>query len=286
MPLRFPGAWRFAPPPDGHFLNRAIPAEVVGEFSALIDKLPAPQGRWSMLEHFKKHFGATSTSSSESWAQSDLIVAMDSSAANAPMFIEGFFDACESLRATNDGWFVPDSAFINAILVKHNLGYEIRHPDLIARELAGPPIAPPPALPTLATRARDLLDRSILRSEQLLVEGRPREAVQEIVWLLETVATAFKGLETQSGKVEGKYFNQIVRDLRAKHPGTTLERVLEWISAMHGYLSSPTGGGVRHGVDVDGGVDLDANQARLFCNLTRSYIYFLLVEHASLGRAL
>jgi hypothetical protein len=120
------------------------------------------------------------------------------------------------------------------------------------------------------------------RSEQLLSEGHPREAVQEILWLLETVTTAFRGIETESGTVEGKYFNQIVRDLRVKRPGTTLDRVLEWVTSVHGYLSSPTGGGVRHGLDLSQGVELDANEARLFCNLIRSYLAFLLAEHERL----
>ena len=100
--------------------------------------------------------------------------------------------------------------------------------------------------------------------------------------MLETVATAFRGIETQAGKIEGNYFNKIVGDLKAKNAGTTFNRVLEWITTMHGYLSSPTGGGVRHGIDLNGGVDLDVNQARLFCNLTRSYIQYLIVEHKAL----
>jgi hypothetical protein len=136
----------------------------------------------------------------------------------------------------------------------------------------------------MAEKARETLERSLKRSEELLSEGRPREAVQEVLWLLETVSTAFRGIETQSGRVEGKYFNKIADDLRKKHPGTTLERVLDWITMMHGYLSSPAGGGVRHGMDLDSGIDLDPNQARLFCNLTRSYISYLIVEHDSLFR--
>lgn len=285
MPLRFPGAWRFSPPANGHFINGALPEPAVSEFSHLIEKMPAPDGRWSLLEHFKSYFGASSSSSSEGWAQYDLMKAMDSAAANAPMFIENFYDACEALRARGKDWFVPDATFINVILNKYNIGYEVRPPDLVARELGGPTIPVQVRTPTLAEHARDVLEKSLLRSDQLLAEGRAREAVQEIVWLLETVATAFRGLETHSGRVEGKYFNQIVRNLRAKHPGTTLDRVLEWISGMHGYLSSPTGGGVRHGIDLDSGVSLDANEARLFCNLTRSYILFLLVEYEEVHRS-
>lgn len=62
--------------------------------------------------------------------------------------------------------------------------------------------------------------------------------------------------------------------------GSTLERVLEWVTNVHGYLSSPTGGGVRHGLDLNAGVLIGANEARLFCNLIRSYISYLLSEVA------
>jgi hypothetical protein len=284
MALRYPGVWRFAPPADGHFVNASIPEAAVSEFSDVIDKIRTEKSRWSMLEYFKSSFGAHSHSSNESWAYSDLIRAMDDAAKNAPLFIENFYDGCEAIRQESEEWFVPDASFINAILAKHNIGYEIRPPELIPRELGGAPITVSTPTPNLAERANEILEKSLKRSEDLLVEGRPREAVQEVLWLLETVATAFRGIETESGKIEGKYFNKIVGDLRGKHSGTTLDRVLEWISTMHGYLSSPTGGGVRHGIDLDGGVDLDHNQARLFCNLTRSYISFLIVEHDSLCR--
>lgn len=285
MALRFPASWRFTPPADGRFVNASIPADALREFSELIDKIRTEQRRWSILEHFKSAFGSYSASSSESWAYTDLLNLMSSAADNAPLFIETFYDACEELRQTSGEWFVPDVSIINALLAKCCIGYEIRPPNLIARETHGPPIevAQPMAI-SLADSARQRFNKSLERSEELLRDSRAREAVQEILWLLETVATAFKGLETQSGKVEGKYFNTIVADLRAKHPGTTLDRVLEWITGMHGYLSSPTGGGVRHGVDLNQGVDLDSNQARLFCNLTRSYISFLLVEHDTLNR--
>jgi hypothetical protein len=49
--------------------------------------------------------------------------------------------------------------------------------------------------------------------------------------------------------------------------------------ALHGYLSAPKGGGVRHGADLKAGVAMQANEARLFCNLIRSYIDFPLAEY-------
>lgn len=284
MGLKFPGAWRFTPPADGHFINAQMPSGAVADFRDLIEKIRTDLSPWATMEHFKHAFGARSTSSSESWAYSDLITASDSAAENAPLFIESFYDACEDLRGKPGELFVPDVTVINAVLARHTVGYLVQPPNLIALELAGPsiPVAPPP--PSLSESAREVLEKSLKRSDELLREGHLRESVQEILWLLETVTTAFRGVETESGKIEGKYFNRIVRELRSNHPGTTLDRVLDWITNMHGYLSAPGGGGVRHGVDLKSGVDLDANEARLFCNLARSYISFLIIEHETLCR--
>ena len=174
---------------------------------------------------------------------------------------------------------------INAILAKHNIGFEIRLFRLEPRESAAVSVVPVAEVPpTLAERAVDLLQASLSRSEELLSERRGREAVQEGLWLLETVATAFRGLDTGVDKVDGKYFNQIVKELRKAKVGTTLDRVLEWMIMLHGYLSSPSGGGVRHGLDLDKGVPISDNEARLFCNLIRSYLSFLLIEHEHLAR--
>ena len=106
--------------------------------------------------------------------------------------------------------------------------------------------------------------------------------MQELLWLLESVVTAFRGLDVSGDLVRGKYFNQIARELRASAPGTALDRVVDWLLSLHGFLSSPTGGGVRHGMDLNTGIEMSANEALLFCNLIRSYLSFLLAEHERL----
>jgi hypothetical protein len=103
-----------------------------------------------------------------------------------------------------------------------------------------------------------------------------------LLWLMETISTAFQGLNTGTGTVQGEYFNTIVADLRKHSQGTTLNEVLDWIKKLHGYLSSPTGGGIRHGADLKAGVVTKPHEARLFCNLIRSYIHFLIEEHERL----
>lgn len=60
-------SWRFDTPGPK-------PSEAVRAFDTLIDKVVAQGSRWSMLEHFKSHFGGSGSSCSESWAESDVIV--------------------------------------------------------------------------------------------------------------------------------------------------------------------------------------------------------------------
>jgi hypothetical protein len=272
---------------DGRFVNHTVPPAVVEDCIALIKKVATQGDYQEVLEHFKGYFcgacgSSHSWSSDAGWAETDLWTYARKAAANAPLFIEAFYDACQSF-AKDDDW-APDAEIINEVLTRHNVGYLIKPPRLEPRENAPPVVAVVAAPPTLAERAVEILQRSLTRSEELLGQGRGREAVQETLWLLETVTTAFRGVETATGTVEGKYFNQIVRELREVDSSATLKRVLDWISGLHGFLSSPTGGGVRHGLDLDAGVQIGENEARLFCNLIRSYLSFLLIEHQRLAR--
>jgi hypothetical protein len=284
--LQFDPKWRFKPPPDGRYRNTALPQEALRELDRLIGKVATQGERWDILEHFKGAFckacGASHAwSSSESWAETDLSASMRHAAANAPLFLEAFHEACEELR--EQGLFAPDAPMINEICEKHNVGYVLKPPELILREsLAATSVPVVERPPTLAEAALEMLQQSLQRAERLQSEGHHREAVQETLWVLESVTTAFRGVASAGNTVRGKYFNEIVKDLRRLAKGSTLERVLEWVSAVHGYLSSPTGGGIRHGLDLNAGVPIGAGEARLFCNLIRSYISYLLTEHERL----
>ncbi len=97
------------------------------------------------------------------------------------------------------------------------------------------------------------------------------------------MTTAFRGVSTEDGTVQGDYFNKIIGDLRAMGRSNNLKQILGWMMTLHGYLSAPKGGGIRHGVDLKEGVAVEANEARLFCNLIRSYITFLIIEHERLS---
>jgi hypothetical protein len=266
-----------------------MPEEAVAEVIELIQRVATQGPRQDVLEHFKGYFCSASGtshswSSSGSWAVTDLWRDARQAAENAPLFIEAFYDACESFRGGDPDRFAPDVGMINGLLERHGIGYELRPPRLELRGNVAQLVEVAERPPSLAERSIELLQESLRRSQDLLAAGRGREAVQESLWLLETVATAFRGLDTGAETVEGRYFNQIVQQLRRGHPGTTLSRVLEWITALHGYLSSPTGGGVRHGLDLSEGVAVSENDAHLFCNLIRSYLHYLLAEHGHLTR--
>jgi hypothetical protein len=157
---------------------------------------------------------------------------MSDAATNAPLFIEAFYDACTSLQRANPDYVIPDVAVINRILANCDARFQVQPPALISQivqeaiEVAEQPLS-------LDQQAQEIIQQSLKQSEQFLSEGRDRQAVQEVLWLLETVATAFRGLDTGARTVQGKYFNKIAEDLRKHHKGKILEHVLAWVTTLH-----------------------------------------------------
>ena len=280
--LNFDPNWRLMPPGK-------IAPDVIPEFAVLISRVAGQFGnRQPIIEHYKRYFADAAgqpcyQSSSLSWAESDLNGHMREAGENAPLFIEAFFTAGQALKNRNPEFVVPDVGMINHVLNKHQAGYELAPPHLIARN--------PPAsisveqLPTsLDAQAHEKIQQTLKTAEDMLTAGRNRQAVQEILWLLETVSTAFQGVHVGDTTIQGKYFNKIADELRAHRKGQVAEQAISWMKTLHGYLSSPTGGGVRHGSTLSSESDLSAHEARLFCNLIRSYLHFLLDEYDYLKR--
>lgn len=281
MPLQLPEGSRFGRQSN----SEALPGKVVSEFDDLIGKIAAQGDRRYLFEHFKGYFcgsigAAHSWSSSESWAYTDLQRYMEDAARNPAMFIEAFYDACEALRLEAK-YELPGVDLVNEILREHKVHLQICPPRLLRVDSVARVPAPQPP-PTLTEEAGAIVKRSIQRAEDLLGENRPREAVQEMLWILESIATTFRGVSLSTGTVQGRYFNEIARELRSASRGTTLERVIEWSTQLHGYLSSPTGGGVRHGLDLSNGTAISLEEGRLFCNLILSYVTYLMAEHGRL----
>jgi hypothetical protein len=278
--LEFDGNWRFDTPGGIEFT-------VQRDFREFIDRICGQGDRKAILEHFKARFaGAAGVphyfSSDVSWASSDLDQVMGQAAANAPLFIEAFYDACAELKLRNPPITVPDVGRINRVLNDAGAGYQIDPPHLIATR-THIPIAVPDQAPSLDVQARVLIEEALQGSERALNAGNGRQAVQEALWLLETISTAFRSSDIYEGSIQGNYFNKIIRELRQRGRGHQ-DQILQWMMTLHGYLSSPTGGGVRHGVDLREGLALGANEARLYCNLIRSYLSYLMAEHERISR--
>jgi hypothetical protein len=286
--LKFDPRWHFAPPHDGEYKNTAIPKKAIKVFLMLIEKTSVPRKRWRILEQFKISFRAACgesymKSSSESWAESDMTYSMNQVAKNAPVFLDAFYSACEKLRAPN--LYTPDAEMINDICKKYKVGYSIRPPNLVLRGAGGGASVPVSThSQTLTAKATEQLQKSLQRSDTLLSDGNHLEAVQATLWVLESLATAFQGVRGGKRVVKGKYFNEIVKDLRNIAQGSSFEIILGWMKTLPGYLSSPTGGGVRHGLDLKNGVPIEPAEARLFCNLIRSYAGYLIAKHEELSQ--
>lgn len=278
--LQFDGRWRFDSPGP-------IEPAVREGFRELINRVSGQSDRKPILEHFKARFAAAASmqywpSSNERYASEDLDREMEHAAENAPVFIEAFWDACEELRARNPAMVLPDAARINRVLLDADAGYQLDPPMLVTTRVHIP-ISVPEAPPSLDAQAQAIINQALQASERSLSEGDGRQAVQEVLWLLETISTAFRDPGIFDGSIQGRYFNRIIGELRHRGRGHQ-EQILQWMMTLYGYLSSPTGGGVRHGVDLKEGVALHIDEARLYCNLIRSYLTFLIAEHERLAR--
>lgn len=266
-----------------------MPIDAIDSFISVINQIGFQRNRKAVLERFKQAFATVGAipyyqSSAERFVEEDLRTAMCAAANNAPLFIDAYDTIANQLRSSDPLLGVPDDAYINEILRQHRVRFEIARPFLAAvGEQTS--IAVPERPPTLDEQASQLIVQTLQSSDDALSKGKPVEAVQAILWLLETVSTAFRDPGLSGGSIQQTYFNRIIRELRQKRGvGGHQDHILSCLLALHGYLSSPTGGGIRHGTDLLEGKALNLDEARLFCNLTRSYLIYLIAEHERLSR--
>ncbi len=275
-----------SPPPDGTYINNAITNEAVDEFFTFA-KLTAQRGDAEEIYYiFRGEFSEAVgmpryRSSSLYFAPSDAKLAMENAASNAPVFIAAFYRACTEVAERFGPTNVPDVAMVNRLLEKYRIGYVIDPPKLRPREA----VDVVPVHPTnLLQQAHEKFRSAVERSEQLLRENKSEEAVNHIWWLLESISTAFAGLTVNGRKIEGDYFNAVVKNIQQAGGGSTLGTVARWLAALQSYLSGTDQGGIRHGrqLHLEG---LQPHEAVLFFNLTRSYISYLLAEYERLTSA-
>jgi hypothetical protein len=283
MPLSIKSEWLFSSPENGTFIYKEIPQDVVYKFNELILKISSQGNRKSIIEEYKANYCASIgnsyySSSNVSWAESDLLSAMSDAAKNAALFIKSYFDVSEQLKM-NQNITIPDVSIINTILSEGKLGYKINGTSLEQRDNTDVIIPVQKEIIDKDEKNYSLILESFNRSDKLLSQGYSKEAVQESLWLLETITTGFLNVDTESEKVEAKYFNQIIKELSKKKTDHVFRNVISWMMTLHGFLSSPTGGGIRHGMDLNLGNVPTIDEARLYFNLIRSYTYYIYSEY-------
>ena len=273
--LKFDGKWRFESP-------GILEPEVVHQFRSLIDRTCGQGNRKVILERFKCSFAKAALedyypSSNVGWASTDLDSLMHQASDNAPLFIDAFFRASEKLRDKYPDLVVPGVEQINRILNNARVGFQVAPPNLVATGKSVS-IPVPDQRPSLDRRAEEKIDEALIAADRALREGKGRQAVLELLWLIETISTAFRAPEPAEQSVQGRYFSKIIIELRERGHDHQ-KQIFRWMKTLHGFLSSPTGGGIRHGLDLTQGTELGINEARLYCNLIRSYLTYLIAEH-------
>lgn len=204
----------------------------------------------------------------------------DAGRQNAALFCEALYDGLMDIQNMSENNVIPPWNYVNQFLSP--CGFSISPPELVLAKNYKP-IPVPSSIPTLTMQANELIQRSLSDSETHLIAGRNRAAVQKILWLLETISTAFRGMVIDEKNITGKYFSKIIGDLRRMHNNSILDKVFHWLENIYGYLSAPDGGGIRHGAALNQHIELSSGEARLFCDLSRSYITYLIHEHARLS---
>ncbi|WP_210504842.1 hypothetical protein [Pantoea ananatis] len=278
--LKFDTAWRYDSPAS------AGPTLVNEVMENIIETIVAECTFQYKYEVFKRRFAHASgspsgESSNESWARSDLWDVMNRTAKkNVVLFIEALFDGLCDLYNLKINAQIPPLHYINRHL--ESTGFSIKEPDLLIRTSKKESISVPSRTPSFDVQANEIIQTSLRKSEELLNRGNYRGAVQEVFWLLETITTAFKGVQMADGNITNKYFIKIIAEMRQLKRHKTLDQVSGWLVSIYGYLSSPSGGGIRHGADILNYEELTASEAQLYCNLARSYISYFLQEHSLL----
>lgn len=282
LSLNFDIAWELTPPQDSTYINSKVPPDAVENFFGILTRAANRTGDpeevyYIIRSQFSEAMGLPIyRSSSLYFAPGDARAAMDTAAENAPVFISAFYETCEQIRQQFGSRTAPSVPVMNRLLEMHRLGYVIAPPDLAVREqVEVVPVQSTTALEQAKARFRDAIERSRV----LLEENNGDEAVAQIWWLLESIMLSFPGCRLNEQEISGTYFNEVTRSLRrAAGDAAVMGAVTRWLEALQSYLSGPSEAGIRHGrhLHMEG---LKKHEAELFCNLSRSYISYLLSEY-------
>jgi len=236
MPLRVPANLLFASSES----TEALGADAMRDMIALGLKIQSPHGRKHVLETFKEHFarasGQTSNSSSSvTWAETDLLPLALAAAESAPGFIAGFFNACEELEA--QGGTVPGEANINSLLARHGCHYHIDDGALVVT-------APHVASPTVPLHPDEVVARALTNAAALLGQDGAASAIDRTHTALHGYLRKLcveAGIDTPSDATAAKFFKLLRQDHPALQPSgpraKDITRVLQALATVIDALS-------------------------------------------------
>ena len=217
----------------------------VDEFINLAKKIA--NGRKFVLETLKGYFCRASgkssySSSSVSWAESDLESDANIAAEDSPAFLAAFFDACQELK--EGGFAVPDELNMNNILRQCNEPFQIKDGELTTSvvDIEYPEIPPD---------AADNVSKALRDAKQLGSQAGAANSIDRIhtalhAYLMQicknagintetniSTTRAFKLLQSEHPdlKPEGPRANEITRILRS------LATVIDSISTLRNKAS-------------------------------------------------
>jgi hypothetical protein len=283
--LNFDIAWELTPPQDGTYINSKVPSDALDQFFGIMKKTANrtddPEEVYYIIRaEFSEAMGhPVYRSTSMYFAPDDARTAMERATENAPIFISAFYAACKKIKKQFGTKTAPGVPVINQLLTVHRLGYTIEPPNLVLRDQVEViPVRASAVLEQAQARFRDAIERS----QRLLEENNGDEAVAQIWWLLESIVLSFAGRKINGQEIAGTYFNEVAKSLkRAAGDAAVMGVTSRWLESLQSYLSGPAEAGIRHGrhLHLEG---LRKHEAELFCNLTRSYISYLLAEYETL----
>jgi hypothetical protein len=203
---------------------------------------------------------------------------------NAPAFIAAFWDGCEEVRGQYPEVGLPDVDIVNGILFDHGVPYEIRPPELLARNPQTPiPVQAPEK--SIGERSVELVHASLVQADRLLLEQRHARPCRISSGSLRPCRLRSRGSAPGPERSRANMSTTSSGTCAPSTPAARWPEALGWMTRMHGFLSSPSGGDVRHGTQLAADVSPTLKEAHLYCNLTRSYIGYLLAEIADLNSA-
>ncbi len=174
------------------------------------------------------------------------------------------------------------SLTMNRVLSEQNTGFVIQPPNLIsqdAQELIN--VSEEPL--SLDQQAQEIIQQALAQSEKLCLKDMIGQPSRKFYGFSKLSPLPFRGSILTWGPFRG---NTSIRSPMIYEGSIEEVRWRRFLTGSRLYTvicPRPTGGGIRHGTDLKAGIATQPNEARLFCNLIRSYIGYLIAEHKRLS---